>query len=41
MTLEGIGSILGGTRERGRQIKEKALVRLRHASRARFLETFR
>jgi DNA-directed RNA polymerase sigma subunit (sigma70/sigma32) len=23
-----------------RQIKEKALVRLRHASRARFLETF-
>ena len=41
MTLEDIGSILGVTRERVRQIKEKALVRLRHASRARFLETFR
>jgi len=39
MTLEDIGSILGVTRERVRQIKEKALVRLRHASRARFLET--
>lgn len=41
MTLEEIGEILGITRERVRQIKEKALVRLRHASRARFLETFR
>jgi RNA polymerase primary sigma factor len=41
MTLEEIGSILGITRERVRQIKEKALARLRHASRARFLETFR
>jgi len=40
MTLEEIGSIMGVTRERVRQIKEKALVRLRHASRARFLETF-
>ena len=40
MTLEQIGSILGVTRERVRQIKEKALERLRHASRARFLETF-
>jgi len=40
MTLEEIGSELGITRERVRQIKEKALVRLRHASRARFLETF-
>ena len=40
MTLEEIGEILGITRERVRQIKEKALVRLRHASRARFLETF-
>ncbi len=41
MTLEEIGAILGITRERVRQIKEKALLRLRHASRARFLETFR
>ena len=40
MTLEEIGQILGITRERVRQIKEKALLRLRHASRARFLETF-
>jgi RNA polymerase primary sigma factor len=40
MTLEEIGSMLGITRERVRQIKEKALVRLRHASRARYLETF-
>jgi RNA polymerase primary sigma factor len=41
MTLEQIGAVLNITRERVRQIKEKALVRLRHASRARFLETFR
>jgi RNA polymerase primary sigma factor len=40
MTLEEIGSLLGITRERVRQIKEKALARLRHASRSRFLETF-
>ena len=40
MTLEEIGGLLGITRERVRQIKEKALLRLRHASRARFLETF-
>ncbi len=40
MTLEEIGSLLGITRERVRQIKEKALSRLRHASRSRFLETF-
>ena len=40
MTLEQIGTILGITRERVLQIKEKALVRLRHASRPRFLETF-
>lgn len=40
MTLEEIGALLGITRERVRQIKEKALLRLRHASRARFLETY-
>ncbi|MDZ7779354.1 MAG: sigma-70 family RNA polymerase sigma factor [Gemmatimonadota bacterium] len=41
MTLEEIGDLMGITRERVRQIKEKALTRLRHKSRARFLETFR
>jgi len=40
MTLEEIGSLMGITRERVRQIKEKALQRLRHASRVRFLEAF-
>jgi len=40
MTLDQIGSTLGITRERVRQIKEKALSRLRHASRARLLEAF-
>lgn len=40
MTLEEIGSLLGITRERVRQIKEKALSRLRHPSRAKSLESF-
>lgn len=40
MTLEEIGALLGITRERVRQVKERALERLRHASRRRFLETF-
>ncbi|MET0396884.1 MAG: RNA polymerase sigma factor RpoD/SigA [Longimicrobiaceae bacterium] len=40
MTLEQIGEMFGITRERVRQIKEKALLRLRHQSRARFLETY-
>jgi RNA polymerase primary sigma factor len=40
MTLEEIGGLLGITRERVRQIKEKALARLRHVSRARALESF-
>jgi RNA polymerase primary sigma factor len=40
MTLEEIGSILGITRERVRQIKEKALDRLRHVSRRRKLEAY-
>ena len=40
MTLEEIGTLLGITRERVRQIKEKALSRLRHVSRARALESY-
>jgi len=40
MTLEEIGSQLGITRERVRQIKEKALSRLRHVSRSKALESF-
>jgi len=40
MTLEEIGTQLGITRERVRQIKEKALSRLRHVSRAKSLESF-
>jgi len=40
MTLEEIGSVLGITRERVRQIKEKALNRLRHVSRSRALHSY-
>jgi RNA polymerase primary sigma factor len=40
LTLEEIGEMLGITRERVRQIKEKALVRLRHAGEAHALEAF-
>lgn len=40
MTLEQIGEVLHITRERVRQIKEKALSRLRHVSRARALESY-
>lgn len=40
MSLESIGSRLGVTRERVRQIKEQALKRLRHASRAKVLKPF-
>lgn len=40
LTLEQIGERFGITRERVRQIKERALSRLRHQSRARFLETY-
>jgi RNA polymerase primary sigma factor len=40
LTLEQIGERFGITRERVRQIKEKALLRLRHQSRARYLESF-
>ena len=40
LTLEDIGAALNITRERVRQIKEKALSRLRHVSRARALESY-
>jgi RNA polymerase primary sigma factor len=41
MTLHAIGDLLGVTRERARQIKEKALSRLRNSRHARVLATFR
>ena len=40
MTLEEIGAEFGVTRERIRQLKDKAIMRLRHVSRARILESF-
>lgn len=40
MTLEEIGKELKLTRERIRQIKEKAIQRLRHSSRAKFLQGY-
>ncbi|MEN9818169.1 MAG: hypothetical protein RLZ32_2049 [Gemmatimonadota bacterium] len=40
MTLEEIGALLGITRERVRQVKEKALSRLRHVSRSKALQSF-
>jgi len=40
LTLEEIGERLGLTRERVRQIKEKAIRRLRHASRSKELRTY-
>jgi len=40
LTLEEIGKRLGLTRERIRQIKEKAIVRLRHSSRSGFLKGY-
>jgi RNA polymerase primary sigma factor len=40
MTLEDIGKKLSLTRERIRQIKEKAIQRLRHSTRVRFLEGY-
>jgi RNA polymerase primary sigma factor len=39
-TLEEIGKKLNLTRERIRQIKEKAIMRLRHSSRAKFLKGY-
>ncbi len=40
LTLEEIGEQFNLTRERVRQIKEKAIKRLRHASRSRLLRTY-
>ncbi len=40
MTLEEIGDRFGLTRERVRQIKEKAIRRLRHTSRSRHLKSY-
>ena len=40
MTLEEIGEKFGLTRERVRQIKEKATRRLRHSSRSKLLKTY-
>ncbi|MFO7828916.1 MAG: RNA polymerase sigma factor RpoD/SigA [Bacteroidales bacterium] len=40
MTLEEIGDRLGLTRERVRQIKEKAIRRLRHTSRSNLLKSY-
>lgn len=40
MTLEEIGDKFGLTRERVRQIKEKAIRRLRHTSRSKLLKTY-
>ena len=40
MTLEEIGEEFGLTRERVRQIKEKAIRRLRHSSRNKFLKSY-
>ena len=40
MTLEEIGEKFGLTRERVRQIKEKAIRRLRHSSRNKFLKSY-
>ena len=40
MTLEEIGEKFGLTRERVRQMKEKAIRRLRHSSRSKLLKTY-
>ena len=40
LTLEEIGEKFSLTRERVRQIKEKAIRRLRHTSRSRFLRAY-
>jgi RNA polymerase primary sigma factor len=40
MTLEEIGDRFDLTRERVRQIKEKAIRRLKHTSRSKILKTY-
>ena len=40
MTLEEIGEKFDLTRERVRQIKEKAIRRLRHSSRSKLLKSY-
>ena len=40
LTLEEIGEKMDLTRERVRQIKEKAIKRLKHTSRSRILKTY-
>ena len=40
MTLEEIGEKFGLTRERVRQIKEKAIRRLRHSTRSKLLKSY-
>ena len=40
MTLDAIGKLYGITRERVRQIKEKAIRRLRHTSRSKLLKSY-
>jgi RNA polymerase primary sigma factor len=40
LTLEEIGELFGLTRERVRQIKEKAIRRLRHTSRSKILRAY-
>ena len=40
MTLEEIGEKFGLTRERVRQIKEKAIRRLRHSARSKLLKGY-
>ena len=40
MTLEEIGTYVGRTRERVRQIKEKALQKLRHPNRSEILKEY-
>jgi len=40
LTLEEIGNRMNLTRERIRQIKEKAIMRLRHSSRSKYLKGY-